>query len=138
MYYPYQTLRSTRELYIDDFLLSPPPSIDFALANTLLKLDVITKHSKPLHAVASSTKKTRSLCALDQSTRTSRVYLIYIFRSTLQCFPQKFVPTDAYVPRAGLWDPRRGSPQWGVRGASPGKFCKFRLQILNSGHLPRP
>ena len=40
------------------------------------------------------------------------------------------------VPRSG------GSggppPQWGVRGASPAKFCKFRLQILNSGHLPRP
>ena len=37
MYYPYQTLRSTRELYIDDFFLSlpPPPPFDFALANTL-------------------------------------------------------------------------------------------------------
>ena len=51
-------------------------------AATILKLDVITKHSKPLHAVASSTKKTRSLSALDQSTCMSRVYLIYIFRST--------------------------------------------------------
>ena len=42
----------------------------------------------------------------------------------------------AHPPRAELWDPRRGSPTAGVPGASPGKFFKFRLQILNSEHLP--
>ena len=48
MYYPYQTLRSTRELYIDVFLLSlPPPPFDFALANTLTQESIGSVHFRP-------------------------------------------------------------------------------------------
>ena len=76
-------------------------------ADTILKLDVITKHSKPLHAVASSTKKTRSLCALDQSTRMSRVYLVYISTMIMNMHvqPSHCIPPHS-VGCAGRPDPR--------------------------------
>ena len=36
----------------------------------------------------------------------------------------------------GVMGPPKGVPAAGGPGASPGKFFKFRLQILNSEHLP--
>ena len=68
--------------------------------------------------------------ALTITAEEFRIHLSVSRRNSCQ-------PTHMY-PGRGYGTPEGGPSQWGVRGASPGKFCKFRLQILNSGHLPRP
>ena len=83
-------------------------------AATILKLDVITKHSKPLHAVASSTKKTRSLSALDHvpvHTHESSLLdlhfqkYMYTMIMSMHVQPSHCIPPHS-VACAGLPDPR--------------------------------